>query len=201
MATRYGYDISGPATNAREAVQWTYFGYLAAIKQQNGAAMSAGRALDLLGHLLRARPARGHADRGAGAGDHRRPRDQVAHRALPAHARVQRALLRRPGMGHRGRSAAWARTAARSSPRSRFRMLHTLYNLGPAPEPNLTVFWSPRLPDGFKRFAHQDVDRHQRDPVRERRPDAAEVRRRLRASPAASRRCGSASRCSSSARA
>ena len=162
MAARYGYDISGPATNAREAVQWTYFGYLAAIKEQNGAAMSLGPHVDLPRHLLRARPARGHADRGAGAGDHRRLRDQAADRALPAHARIQRSCSRATRPGSPSASAAWARTAARWSPRRSFRMLHTLYNLGPAPEPNLTVFWSPRLPDGFKRFCDQGLDRHQR---------------------------------------
>ena len=118
-----------------------YFGYLAAIKEQNGAAMSAGPRFDLLRHLLRARSARRHADRIAGAGDHRRLRDQVAHRALPAHARVQPALLRRPGLGDRvlGGMGDDGRTLVT---KASFRMLHTLYNLGPAPEPNLTVFWS-----------------------------------------------------------
>ena len=101
MAARYGFDISGPAANAKEAVQWLYFGYLAAVKEQNGAAMSLGRTSTLPGRLLRARPRGGRPHRVAGPGDHRRLRDQAADRALPAHAGVRRAVRRRPDLGHR----------------------------------------------------------------------------------------------------
>ena len=101
MAASYGFDIGRPAANAREAVQWTYFGYLGAIKEMNGAAMSVGPRLDLLRHLHRARPRREDADRGRGAGAHRPVRDQAAHRPLPAHAGIRRAVLGRPVLGDR----------------------------------------------------------------------------------------------------
>ena len=99
MAKSYGFDISGPASNAREAVQWLYFAYLAAVKEQNGAAMSLGRTSTFPRHLFRARPGRRHADRVAGAGNHRRLRHQAAHRAFPAHARVRRLVCRRSDLG------------------------------------------------------------------------------------------------------
>jgi len=152
MASRYGYDISGPAGSAREAVQWTYFGYLAAIKQQNGAAMSAGR-LSTFWDI--------YFERDLSEGILTESQAQEIIDDLVIKWRIVR-FLRAPaynqlfsgdpvwvtealgGMGEDGRTLV-SKTA--------FRMLHTLYNLGPAPEPNLTVFWSPRLPEGFKRFA------------------------------------------------
>jgi formate C-acetyltransferase len=152
MAARYGYDISGPASNAREAVQWTYFGYLAAIKQQNGAAMSAGR-LSTFWDI--------YFERDLRAGTLTESQAQEIIDDLVIKWRLVR-FLRTPeynqlfsgdpvwvtealgGMGEDGRTLVT---------KTSFRMLHTLDNLGPAPEPNLTVFWSPRLPDGFKRFA------------------------------------------------
>src|SRR6476619_5954262 len=152
MSKNNGYDISGPASNAREAVQWTYFGYLAAIKQQNGAAMSAGR-LSTFWDIYIARDLR--------EGVLTESQAQELIDDLVIKWRIVR-FLRAPeynqlfsgdpvwvtetlgGMGEDGRTLVT---------KSAFRMLHTLYNLGPAPEPNLTVFWSPRLPDGFKRFA------------------------------------------------
>ncbi len=152
MATRYGYDISGPATNAREAVQWTYFGYLAAIKQQNGAAMSAGR-LSTFWDI--------YFERDLREGVLTESQAQEIVDDVVIKWRIVR-FLRAPeynqlfsgdpvwvtevvgGMGEDGRTLVT---------KCAFRMLHTLYNLGPAPEPNLTVFWSTRLPDGFKRFA------------------------------------------------
>jgi len=152
MASRYGYDISGPASNAREAVQWTYFGYLAAIKQQNGAAMSAGR-LSTFWDI--------YFERDLREGTLTESQAQEIIDDLVIKWRIVR-FLRAPeynqlfsgdpvwvtevvgGMGEDGRTLV-TKTA--------FRMLHTLYNLGPAPEPNLTVFWSPRLPEGFKRYA------------------------------------------------
>jgi formate C-acetyltransferase len=152
MAASYGSDISGPATSAREAVQWTYFGYLAAIKQQNGAAMSAGRLSSFLDIYF---------ERDLREGNLTEEQAQEIIDDLVIKFRIVR-FLRAPaynalfsgdpvwvtevlgGMGEDGRTLV-TKTA--------FRMLQTLYNLGPAPEPNLTVFWSLRLPEGFKRFA------------------------------------------------
>jgi len=152
MASSYGYDISGSAKTAREAVQWTYFGYLAATKQQNGAAMSAGR-LSTFWDV--------YFERDQHEGELTESQAQEIIDDLVIKWRIVR-FLRAPGynqlfsgdpvwvtealggMGEDGRTLV-TKTA--------FRMLHTLNNLGPAPEPNLTVFWSPRLPDGFKRFA------------------------------------------------
>ncbi len=152
MAKRYGHDISGPARNAREAVQWTYYGYLAAIKQQNGAAMSAGR-LSTFWDV--------YFERDLREGKLTEAQAQEIIDDLVIKWRIVR-FLRAPeynqlfsgdpvwvtevvgGQGEDGRTLV-TKTA--------FRMLRTLYNLGPAPEPNLTVFWSTHLPDGFKRYA------------------------------------------------
>lgn len=152
MAARYDYDISQPARNAREAVQWTYFAYLAAIKEQNGAAMSIGRISSFLDIYLERdlREGRiGESEAGELIDD------------LVIKFRLVR-FLRTPeynqlfsgdptwvteyigGMGDDGRALVT---------KTSFRILNTLYNLGPAPEPNLTIGWSSRLPDGFKRFA------------------------------------------------
>jgi len=152
MAKRYGYDISQPATTGREAVQWTYFAYLAAIKEQNGAAMSIGRISTFLDIYL---------DRDLREGKLTESQAQELIDDLTIKFRIVR-FLRTPeynalfsgdptwvteylaGMGEDGRTLVT---------KTSFRILNTLYNLGPAPEPNLTVGWSPRLPDGFKRFA------------------------------------------------
>jgi formate C-acetyltransferase len=152
MAARYGSDIAQPAADAREAVQWTYYAYLAAIKQQNGAAMSAGRLSSFWDIYF---------ERDLREGKLNEEQAQEIIDDLVIKWRMVR-FLRAPeynqlfsgdpvwvtealgGMGEDGRTLV-TKTA--------FRMLNTLYNLGPAPEPNLTVFWSPRLPDGFKRFA------------------------------------------------
>jgi formate C-acetyltransferase len=152
MSLRYGIDISAPAQNAREAVQWTYFGYLGAIKQQNGAAMSAGRLSSFLDVYF---------ERDLRDGTLNEQQAQELIDDLVIKFRIVR-FLRAPeynalfsgdpvwvtevlgGMGEDGRTLV-TKTA--------FRMLQTLYNLGPAPEPNLTVFWSLRLPEGFKQFA------------------------------------------------
>jgi len=152
MANRYGYDISRPATNGREAVQWTYFAYLAAIKEQNGAAMSVGRISSFLDIYL---------ERDLREGTLTESLAQELIDDLVIKFRIVR-FLRSPeynnlfsgdptwvtefigGMGDDGRSLVT---------KSSFRILNTLYNLGPAPEPNLTVGWSTRLPEGFKRFA------------------------------------------------
>jgi len=152
MAANYGYDISVPAQSARDAVQWTYFGYLAAVKQQNGAAMSAGR-LSTFWDI--------YIERDLREGVLTESQAQELIDDLVIKWRLVR-FLRAPeydelfsgdpvwvteaigGMGEDGRTLVT---------KTSFRMLHTLNNLGPAPEPNLTVFWSPRLPEGFKRFA------------------------------------------------
>src|SRR5215203_2682729 len=142
MASSYGFDISGPAATAREAVQWTYFGYLAAIKQQNGAAMSAGR-LSTFWDI--------YFERDLRAGTLTESQAQEIVDDVVIKWRIVR-FLRAPeynelfsgdpvwvtevvgGIGDDGRTLVT---------KSAFRMLHTLNNLGPAPEPNLTVFWSP----------------------------------------------------------
>jgi formate C-acetyltransferase len=152
MAQSYGFDISGPASSAREAVQWLYFAYLAAVKEQNGAAMSLGRvstfldvyfARDLEQGLLTEAQAQEIVD------------DFVIKLRIVRFLRTPEydALFAGDptwvtesvgGMGDDGRPLVT---------RSSFRMLQTLYNLGPAPEPNLTVFYTPDLPDGFRAFA------------------------------------------------
>ncbi len=152
MASSYGHDISAPAKNAREAVQWTYFGYLGAIKQQNGAAMSAGR-LSTFWDV--------YFERDLREGTLTESQAQEIIDDVVIKWRIVR-FLRAPeynqlfsgdpvwvtevvgGQGEDGRTLVT---------KSAFRTLHTLYNLGPAPEPNLTVFWSPSLPEAFKRFA------------------------------------------------
>ncbi len=152
MAQNYGYDVSRPAANGREAVQWTYFAYLAAIKEQNGAAMSVGRISSFLDIYL---------ERDLRDGTLTESQAQELIDDLVIKFRIVR-FLRTPdynnlfsgdptwvtefigGMGEDGRTLVT---------KTSFRVLNTLYNLGPAPEPNLTVGWSPRLPEGFKRFA------------------------------------------------
>ena len=151
MAQKYGYDISKPAKNARQAIQWLYFGYLAAIKEQNGAAMSIGRTStfldiyierDLKNEILTEKDAQ----------------ELIDHFIMKL--RMVR-FLRTPeydelfsgdpvwvtesigGMGIDGRTLVT---------KNSFRVLHTLNTLGSSPEPNLTVLWSTRLPDGFKKF-------------------------------------------------
>ena len=151
MAELYGCDISRPAENAREAVQWTYFGYLAAIKEQNGAAMSLGRVSTFLDIYLERDIARGILT------------EETAQELIDDFViklRITR-QLRTPeyndlfggdptwttesvgGMGEDGRTLVT---------KTSFRILNTLYNLGAAPEPNLTVLWSEALPEGFKKF-------------------------------------------------
>jgi formate C-acetyltransferase len=152
MAQAYGFDISGPATSAREAVQWLYFGYLAGVKEQNGAAMSLGRTSTFL-DIYFAR------DLEAGSLTEQQAQEIVDDFVIKL--RIVR-FLRTPeydelfagdptwvtesigGMGDDGRSLVT---------RTSFRFLQTLYNLGPAPEPNLTIWYSPRLPEGFRHFA------------------------------------------------
>jgi formate C-acetyltransferase len=152
MAKNYGFDISGPARNAKEAVQWLYFAYLAAVKEQNGAAMSLGRVSTFLDIYF---------ERDLKEGMLTESQAQEIIDDFVVKLRIVR-FLRTPeydelfagdptwvtesiaGMGDDGRPLVT---------KTSFRFLHTLYNLGPAPEPNLTIWYSPRLPDNFRKFA------------------------------------------------
>ena len=151
MAAEYGFDISRPAENAQEAIQWLYFGYLAAVKDQNGAAMSIGRNSTFLDIYI-------ERDLREGKLTEEEAQELVDHFVMKL--RVVKFMRIKEynelfsgdptwvtesigGMGVDGRTLVT---------KNSFRILHTLKNLGPAPEPNLTVLWSRRLPDGFKRF-------------------------------------------------
>lgn len=152
MASLYGFDISQPAANAREVVQWLYFAYLGAIKEQNGAAMSIGRVSTFLDIYFERDLARGLLDE---RGAQEIMDDFVMKLRMARHLRtpeynelfagdpmwITEAL---GGVGEDGRTLVTKNT---------YRMLNTLYNLGPSAEPNLTVLWSAALPEAFKRFA------------------------------------------------
>ena len=151
MASKYGFDISKPAKDSKEAVQWLYFAYLAAIKEQNGAAMSIGRTSTFLDIYF-------ERDLKNGVITEEEAQEIMDHFVMKL--RMVR-FLRTPeynelfsgdpvwvtesigGMGIDGRTLVT---------KNSFRVLHTLQNLGPAPEPNLTVLWSTKLPEGFKKF-------------------------------------------------
>jgi formate C-acetyltransferase len=151
MAASYGFDISQPAANAKQAVQWLYFGYLAAVKEQNGAAMSLGRTSTFLDVYF---------ERDLTAGELSESQAQEIVDDFVIKLRIVR-FLRTPeydelfagdptwvtesigGLGDDGRPLV---------SKTSFRFLQTLYNLGPAPEPNLTIWYSPRLPEAFRRF-------------------------------------------------
>ncbi len=152
MAKIYGYDISKPASNAREAVQWLYFGYLGAIKTQNGAAMSVGRISTFLDIYF-------ERDFREGTPTESEAQELVDHLVMKFRmvkfARIPSynqlfsgdpvwATLEVAGMGMDGRSMVT---------KSDYRFLHTLINMGPSPEPNLTVLYSSRLPETFKKYA------------------------------------------------
>ncbi|GIH21113.1 formate C-acetyltransferase [Rugosimonospora africana] len=154
MAASYGFDISGPAHDAREAIQWLYFAYLAAVKETNGAAMSLGRTSTFLDIYLQ-------RDLADGALSEIQAQELIDDFVIKL--RLVR-FLRTPEYDALfSGDPTWVTEAiggigADRRPlvtRTSFRYLQTLYNLGPAPEPNLTVLWSPRLPDGFKRFCAQ----------------------------------------------
>ncbi len=152
MAAKYGYDISGPATTAQEAIQWTYFGYLAAVKTQNGVAMSLGRVSTFFDVYI-------ERDIMAGKLTEEQAQELIDH--LVMKLRMVR-FLRTPefdslfsgdpvwatevlgGMGLDGRTLVT---------KSTFRFLNTLYTMGPSPEPNMTILWSETLPLNFKKFA------------------------------------------------
>lgn len=151
LAQSYGYDISKPASNATEAFQWVYFAYLAAIKEQNGAAMSLGRVATFLDIYI-------ERDLQNGTLTEKEAQEIVDHFVMKL--RLVK-FARTPdynelfsgdptwvtesigGMAHNGQSLVT---------KNSFRFLHTLDNLGPAPEPNLTVLWSPALPENFKKY-------------------------------------------------
>ena len=152
MASSYGFDISAPAASAKEAIQWTYFAYLASIKEQDGAAMSIGRTSTFLDIYIQ-------KDIEAGIIDEKTAQEYIDQYVIKL--RIVRFLRTKAyselfagdpnwvteaigGMGTDGRTLVT---------KNSFRILHTLINLGPAPEPNLTVLWSNNLPQGFKNFA------------------------------------------------
>ena len=152
MAEIYGFDISKPAKNAREAAQWLYFGYLAAIKTQNGAAMSVGRISTFLDVYIQ-------RDLENGAITEAEAQELIDHMVMKFRmvkfARIPSynelfsgdpvwATLEVAGLGQDGRSMVT---------KTDFRFLHTLENMGPSPEPNLTVLYSERLPENFKKYA------------------------------------------------
>jgi len=152
MAQSYGFDISKPAKNAKEAVQWLYFGYLAAIKTQNGAAMSVGRVSTFLDIYI-------ERDLKNGVITESEAQELIDHFVMKLRmvkfARIESynqlfsgdpvwATLEVAGMGSDGRSMVT---------KNDFRFLHTLENMGPAPEPNLTVLYTKRLPENFRKYA------------------------------------------------
>ncbi|EFI3701530.1 2-ketobutyrate formate-lyase/pyruvate formate-lyase, partial [Escherichia coli] len=154
MAAKYGFDISRPAQNAQEAVQWLYFAYLAAVKSQNGGAMSLGRTASFLDIYI-------ERDFKAGVLNEQQAQELIDHFIMKI--RMVR-FLRTPefdslfsgdpiwatevigGMGLDGRTLVT---------KNSFRYLHTLHTMGPAPEPNLTILWSEELPIAFKKYAAQ----------------------------------------------
>lgn len=154
MAAKYGCDISGPATNAQEAIQGTYFGYLAAVKSQNGAAMSLGRVSTFLDIYI-------ERDIAAGLITEEQAQEMIDHFVMKL--RMVR-FLRTPeydelfsgdpiwatesigGMGQDGRTLV---------SKTSFRFMNTLYTMGPSPEPNMTVLWSEKLPEAFKHYCAQ----------------------------------------------
>ena len=152
MAQLYGYDISQPAKNAREAVQWLYFGYLGAVKTQNGAAMSVGRISTFLDIYIQRDLNEGTLteDEAQELIDHLVMKFRMVKFArIPSYNELFTgdpvwATLEVGGMGQDGRSMVT---------KNDFRFLHTLENMGPSPEPNLTVLYSSRLPKGFKHYA------------------------------------------------
>ena len=152
MASVYGYNISQPAKDAKEAVQWLYFGYLAAIKTQNGAAMSVGRISTFLDIYMQ-------RDLEKGTLTETQAQELIDHMVMKFRmvkfARIPSynelfsgdpvwATLEVGGLGQDGRSMVT---------KNDYRFLHTLENMGPSPEPNLTVLYSPRLPENFKKYA------------------------------------------------
>lgn len=145
MAAKYGCDICGPATNAKEALQWTYFGYLAAVKSQNGAAMSFGRVSSLLDIFI-------ERDLKAGKITEQDAQELIDHMVMKLRTPEYDELFSGDpiwateslaGMGLDGRTLVT---------KNSFRFLNTLYTIGPSPEPNITILWSEKLPLNFKKY-------------------------------------------------
>ncbi len=151
MAAMYGYDISQPAKDAREAIQWTYFAYLAAIKEQNGAAMSMGRVSTFFDIYIQRDIENGILDE---EGAQELIDDFVMKLRMARHLRTPEynELFGGDPMWITESVGGMSINGETLVTKSSFRILNTLYNLGPAPEPNLTVLWSENLPEGFKRF-------------------------------------------------
>ncbi len=151
MAAMYGYDISLPASNAREAAQWTYFAYLGSIKEQNGAAMSLGRVSTFLDIYIERDMKNGILDE---SGAQEIIDDFVMKLRMARHLRTPEynELFGGDPMWITESLGGMAEDGRTLVSKSSFRFLHTLYNLGPAPEPNLTVLWSADLPESFKRY-------------------------------------------------
>ena len=151
MAALYGCDISRPASNAREAVQWTYFGYLAANKEQNGAAMSLGRTGTFFDIYFERDIRRGILDE---SGAQELIDDLVLKLRMARHLRTPEynELFGGDPMWITESVGGMSETGKTLVTKTSFRFLNTLYTLGPAPEPNLTVLWSEALPEGWKRF-------------------------------------------------
>ncbi|MBE6575139.1 MAG: formate C-acetyltransferase [Ruminococcaceae bacterium] len=151
MAASYGFDISRPAANAKEAIQWTYFGYLAANKEQNGAAMSFGRTSTFFDIYIERDLQAGILDE---AGAQELFDDLVLKLRMMRHLRTPEynELFGGDPMWITEAVGGMAENHSTLVTRSSYRMLHTLQTLGPAPEPNLTVLWSEHLPKAFKRF-------------------------------------------------
>jgi len=151
MAMIYGYDISVPAKNAREAIQWTYFGYLAAIKEQNGAAMSMGRVATFFDIYIQRDIERGILSE---EGAQELIDDFVMKLRMARHLRTPEynELFGGDPMWITESVGGMAMSGKTLVTKSSFRIINTLYNLGPAPEPNLTILWSEQLPEGFKKF-------------------------------------------------
>ncbi|WP_269509937.1 pyruvate formate lyase family protein [Corynebacterium faecium] len=151
MAADYGFDISGPATNAKEAVQWTYFGYLASVKSQDGAAMSIGRLSPFLDAYF---------ERDLANGTLTEVEAQEIIDALVMKLRIVRFLRTEDYDQIFSGDPYWAtwsdagfsEDGRHQVTKTSFRLLQTLRNLGPAPEPNITIFWDPELPAGYKEF-------------------------------------------------
>ena len=154
MAAMYGYDISEPASNAREAIQWTYFAYLAAIKEQNGAAMSMGRVATFFDIYLQRDIDAGILDE---SGAQELIDDFVMKLRMARHLRTPEynELFGGDPMWITESVGGMSLSGKTLVTKSSFRILNTLYNLGPAPEPNLTILWSEHLPEGFKKFCAQ----------------------------------------------
>lgn len=154
MAASYGFDVTKPATTAQEAIQWTYFAYLAAIKEQDGAAMSLGNVSSFFDVYI-------ERDLKAGSLTEEQAQELVDHFVmklrLVRHLRMDeynQLFSGDPTWVTESIGGVWSNGQHKIT-KTAYRFLQTLYNLGPAPEPNLTILWSEKLPEPFKRFATQ----------------------------------------------